>query len=117
MCTDIGIIENGQMVLRGSLVDILAMVNASNPLEIQVYQDLPEAIAFLRKNPLVNHMSIDGNRIMVGFGGGQMEEAYLLRQMVEAGILVGSFGRRQGGLESVFLQITGKEEERMVAQG
>ena len=117
MCTDIGIIEHGQMVLRGSLVDILAMVNASNPLEIQVYQDMPEAVAFLRKNPLVNHMSIDGNRIMVGFGGGQMEEAYLLRQMVEAGILVGSFGRRQGGLESVFLQITGKEEERMVAQG
>lgn len=117
MCTDIGIIEGGKMVLRGSLVDILAMVNASNPLEMQIYQNLPEAVAFLRKNPLINNVTIDGNRVVAGFSGGQMEEAYLLRQLIEAGVLVGSFGRRQGGLESVFLQITGKKEERVVAQG
>lgn len=117
MCTDIGIIESGKMILRGSLVDILAMVNASNPLEMQIYQKLPEAVAFLRKNPLINNVTIDGNRVVAGFSGGQMEEAYLLREMVEAGILVGSFGRRQGGLESVFLQLTDTKGERMVAQG
>ncbi len=117
MCTDIGIIEAGQMVLRGSLVDILAMVNASNPLEMQIYQNLPDAVAFLRNNPLINNVVIDGNRIVAGFAGGQMEEAFLLRQLVEAGVLVGSFGRRQGGLESVFLQITGNKEEKVVAQG
>ena len=117
MCTDIGIIEHGQMVLRGSLFDILAMVNASNPLEIQVYQNLPEAVAFLRSHPLITHVTIDGNRISAGFTGGQMEEAHLLKQMVEAGILVGSFHRRQGGLESVFMQITGDRQERVVAQG
>ena len=117
MCTDIGIIEHGQMVLRGSLFDILAMVNSSNPLEIQVYQNLPEAVAFLRRHPLITHVTIDGNRISAGFSGGQMEEAHLLKQMIEAGILVGSFHRRQGGLESVFMQITGDRQERVVAQG
>ena len=117
MCTDIGIIEHGQMVLRGSLFDILAMVNSSNPLEIQVYQKLPEAVAFLRRHSLITHVTIDGNRISAGFSGGQMEEAHLLKQMIEAGILVGSFHRRQGGLESVFMQITGDRQERVVAQG
>ncbi len=117
MCTDIGIIEEGKMVLRGSLVDILAMVNASNPLEMQVYQKLPEAVALLRKHPLIHNVAIDGNRVVAGFSGGQMEEAYLLQQLIEAGALIGSFGRRQGGLESVFLEITGKKEERVVAQG
>ena len=117
MCTDIGIIEHGQMVLRGSLLDILAMVNSSNPLEMQVYQRLPEAVAFLRGHPLITHVTIDGNRIVAGFSGGQMEEAHLLKQMIEAGILVGSFHRRQGGLESAFMQITGNREERVVAQG
>ena len=105
------------MVLRGSLVDILAMVNASNPLEMQVYQKLPEAVALLRKHPLIHNVAIDGNRVVAGFSGGQMEEAYLLQQLIEAGALIGSFGRRQGGLESVFLEITGKKEERVVAQG
>ena len=117
MCTDIGIIEHGQMVLRGSLFDILAMVNSSNPLKIQVYQNLPEAVAFLRRHSLITHVTIDGNRISAGFSGGQMEEAHLLKQMIEAGILVGSFHRRQGGLESVFMQITGDRQERVVAQG
>ena len=117
MCTDIGIIEHGQMVLRGSLFDILAMVNSSNPLEIQVYQNLPEAVAFLRRHSLITHVTIDGNRISAGFSGGQMEEAHLLKQMIEAGILVGSFHRRQGGLESVFMQITGDRQVRVVAQG
>ncbi len=55
--------------------------------------------------------------MVAGFSGGQMEEAYLLQQLIEAGALIGSFGRRQGGLESVFLEITGKKEERVVAQG
>lgn len=117
MCTDIGIIEEGKMVLRGSLVDILAMVNASNPLELVAYQRLPEAVALLRGHPLINNVTIDGNRVVAGFSGGQMEEAFLLKQLVEAGVLVGSFGRRQGGLESVFLQITGHTQERVVAQG
>ena len=117
MCTDIGIIQDGQIVLRGSLVDILARVNSSNPLEIRVYQNVSEAVAFLRRHPQVTHVAIDGDRIAVGFAGGQMEEARLLRQMIEHGILVGSFHRRQGGLESVFMQITGGREERVVAQG
>ena len=117
MCTDIGIIQDGQIVLRGSLVDILSMVNSSNPLEIQVYQNVSEAVDFLRRHPMVTHVTIDGNRIAAGFTGGQMEEARLLRQMIEYGILVGSFHRRQGGLESVFMQITGDRKERVVAQG
>ncbi len=118
MCTDIGIIEEGAMVLRGSLVDILAMVNTSNPLEMRIYKNLPEAVALLRRHPLVHNVTIDGNQVVAGFSGGQMDEARLLGQLVtEAGALVGSFGRRQGGLESVFMQITGSKEEKVVAQG
>ena len=118
MCTDIGIIEEGAMVLRGSLVDILAMVNTSNPLEMRIYKNLPEAVALLRRHPLVHNVTIDGNQVVAGFSGGQMDEARLLGQLVtEAGALVGSFGRRQGGLEAVFMQITGSKEEKVVAQG
>ena len=118
MCTDIGIIENGAMVLRGSLVDILARVNTSNPLEMRIYKNLSAAVALLRSHPLVHNITIDGSRVVAGFSGGQMDEARLLSQLVtEAGALVGSFGRQQGGLESVFMEITGDKAERVVARG
>ena len=104
--------------LRGSLVDILGMVNTSNPLEMRIYKNLPEAVALLRRHPLINNVTIDGNQLVAGFSGGPMDEARLLGQLItEAGALVGSFGRRQGGLESVFMRITGSKEEKVVAQG
>ena len=36
MCTDIGIIDQGMMILEGNIQDILSRVNASNPLVISV---------------------------------------------------------------------------------
>ena len=38
----------------------------------------------------------------------------LLQQLIDAGLLVSSFTREQGSLESLFMQITGREEERTV---
>jgi len=38
----------------------------------------------------------------------------LLQQLVDSGLLVSGFTREQGSLESLFMQITGKDEERTV---
>lgn len=38
LCTDIGILDQGRLVLEGNIQDILTRVNASNPLVISVYK-------------------------------------------------------------------------------
>ena len=38
------------------------------------------------------------------------EEAVLLKQLIEAGVMIGGFVRERGNLESVFLQIINHEE-------
>lgn len=39
LCTDIGILDQGRLVLEGNIQDILTRVNASNPLVISVYSN------------------------------------------------------------------------------
>lgn len=113
VCTDIGIVEQGKMVVEGSIDDILNQINVRSPLLITVCRNKEQALNLLRAHPYVETIAIRQNDIMVGFTGEQEDEAMLLKQLIEAGVLVGGFVRERGNLESVFLQII-NHEERMV---
>ena len=45
------------------------------------------------------------------FSGNREEEARLLKTLIDNGVLVQSFSREQGSLESLFLKITEHSEE------
>ena len=114
MCTDIGIIDQGRMVLEGNITAILSRVNASNPLVISVYSNMEQAMAVLRRHPCVQTISMREKDICVRFAGDGADEAMLLQQLIDAGVLVNGFVREKGSLESVFMQLTDHEEERVV---
>ena len=110
ICTDIGIIEQGRMVLGGSMKEILERVDHSNPLLITVYRNADRAMCILRSHSCVRTISIKDNCFAVGFTGDTQDEALLLQQLVDAEVLVNGFSRQQGNLESLFMQITEHEE-------
>lgn len=114
MCTDIGIIDAGRIILSGSMEEILRKVNDSNPLLIRICSDRDKAVSLLRENPAVSTISIRDEDIVVNFKGDREAEARLLKQLVENGIPVSGFIREQGDLESIFMQITNHEKERLV---
>ena len=111
MCTGIGIINKGKMVLQGDIEEILLSIDSSNPILITVYKNLQEAVELLQRHPLVSRVSIDGNVISVLFSGNKEEEAGLLNQLIGAGVMLTSFGREHGSLESVFFAMTEAEKE------
>lgn len=111
MCTGIGIINKGRMVLQGDIEEILLSIDSSNPILITVYKNLQEAVELLQRHPLVSRVSIDGNVISVLFSGNKEEEAGLLNQLIGAGVMLTSFGREHGSLESVFFAMTEAEKE------
>ncbi|MEY8395250.1 ABC transporter ATP-binding protein [Lachnospiraceae bacterium 45-P1] len=117
MCTDIGIIDAGKIVLSGNMTEILQKVNDSNPMLIKVCGNQEEAIRLLRENICVTTISIREESIAVRFCGDKKAEAELLRSLVSAGIPVNGFIREQGDLESIFMQITNHEMERVVLNG
>ena len=114
MCTDIGIIDAGKIVLSGNMGDILKQVNDSNPIRVQVVENVREAVQFLRAEPEVRTITVEGNDLVVGFHGGKDAEAMLLAKLVARNIGICGFWREQGDLESIFMQITDHDMEKVV---
>ena len=79
MCTDIGIIDQGRMILEGNIQDILSRVNASNPLVISVYSNKEKALSILKSHPCVRTISMREKDICVRFTGDAQDEALLLQ--------------------------------------
>ena len=115
LCTDVGIIDQGRMALTGSIRDILSQVNSSNPIVITLFGGGTDvALSILKSHPSVHTITVKGREIVVRFSGDEQEEAVLLQRLVDAGLLVSGFTREQGSLESLFMQITDRDEERTV---
>lgn len=112
MCSSIGIIQKGEMILQGSIGEIVSSVNTMNPLMIHVLERQEEAVLFLRAHPLVKTLAIAGNEFQIIFEGDAKEEAYLLQEMVEKKLPVISFGRKKDNLESIYMKITKEGEEK-----
>lgn len=114
LCSHIGVIEQGKMLLEGSISEIVSRINVSNPVIITVVGETEIALKLLKEHRLVQTITVKGNQLMITFAGTHKEEAGLLRQLVEAGVPVRGFVREKGGLEAVFMQITEHQEEKVV---
>lgn len=114
LCTDIGIIEQGKMVLGGNIKEILARVYTSNPLLISLFDAKDKAMKILKSHPDVRSLSIKGDEIRVNFQGDKEDEVMLLQQLIGAQIPVYGFFRESGSLESLFMQITNHEKSKVV---
>lgn len=106
MCTNIGIIDQGKMIITGTVEHIFQKMESANPLVIKIAKNQKRAIDLLKKNPYVDNIAIQDNNISITFTGNEQEEAKLLAGFIEEGVRVSSFTREAGNLESLFLQIT-----------
>lgn len=111
MCSNIGIIQKGELILQGSIEEIVSKVNISNPLVLRVWDNPEKTVEFLHKHPLVKSLAIDGKEFQLTFSGDGEAEADLLEELIAAGIRVISFGRKRDNLESLFMRITKESGE------
>ena len=109
MCSNVGIINQGKMILQGDMDEIMCSIDSANPILITIYSELEKALQLLKRHPLVDRISIDRNRISILFSGSKEEEALLMREMIEQGILISSFTREHNSLESVFFHLVDSE--------
>lgn len=102
----IGILQEGRIVVQGSLENISEQVNRSNPLELVVAEKGGKAVKVLKDEETVTRISIDGHKILAGFQGTQEDQVRILRRLMDQGVPVVSFQRRKSDLESVFWKMT-----------
>ena len=114
ICTDIGILDKGTVKATGEVQPILERIGNSNPLRISVLTGTQTAMGIFRRHPCVRSVTLSDRTFSLEFEGGAEDEAALLMQLIDADIPVNGFMREPGTLESFFLQMTGKTEERLI---
>lgn len=115
MCTSIGIMEHGQLIVSGKVDEIMQKSTGVQPIRIKAeapdYEDEEEArdyiVKILKEYPEVTKVNFTEEEILVSFNGDEKEAALMLKTLFDRNILVSQFYREKEDLESLFLEITG----------
>lgn len=106
MCTNLGIIESGKLVIEGPMKEIMAKQKAENPLVIKIMSGHDVAIKLLKEMPEVTNIASKEGSISFHFYGEESKEAELLTRLIANGVSISSYKREEGNLEEIFLRLT-----------
>jgi ABC-2 type transport system ATP-binding protein len=109
MCTHIGIVNDGRLVVSGKVDEVLRQAGA-RIMEVRVTGEVSEqALAAARMVPGVADVQADGAVLKVAVDGDEQAVAALLGALVREGVPVVHFAEVASKLEDVFMSITGGE--------
>jgi ABC-type multidrug transport system ATPase subunit len=119
MCTDIAILQSGQLVIAGSVEQVTHQLGGGRQLEIRILrpEDVAATIALLEADPSISAVRHDldksGVLIQAACTGDDHAMHQILSTLINNQIPVVSFSPRSGGgrLEEVFLNITERGDE------
>lgn len=106
MCTSIGIINRGRLIMQGDMQTLLRRQQEDNPFVLQCLKFPEEAVRLLKSDPHVKNIASCGTSISFPYDGAEEEIAALLSALVRAGAEITSFHREEGSLEKMFLEMT-----------
>lgn len=110
ICTHIGIIEQGKMIVAGTVEDVTKSKGMERSILIHFVEGQEIGVEELKRHSRVKKLAIGEGRVSILFTGDEMEEARLLRSLIEAGSYVSSFVKEESDLESLFRRFTQEEE-------
>ncbi len=110
MCSTVGIIDRGHMVLKGTIDEIQRAAAVSSPVLVTIGEEqVDDTFELLKTLPEVKGVTAQGNRLRITYDGTKEDEKELLKVLVNNDIVVYSFSRQEGSLESLFMQIVSKQ--------
>ena len=112
MCTSIGVIDNGKLVISGTVSEIMQQIYSKKLIKIKVNDKLEEAVMILKEFPFIDKITTGENLIQAGFDGGDEDMSRVLSTLVSRSIPVATFAQLDGNLEDIFMKVTKGGEER-----
>lgn len=106
MCDTIGIMKRGELIMHGTVDEIQLQAMNSRPLNIKVLGDKDKAVRILNEYPDIKKVSLREDCIVADYVGDDKATAYLLKRLIDQDILVESFFKEHGNLETLFLELT-----------
>jgi len=115
MCTSIGVIDRGRMVVSGGLEEIRRRSGLAGRLIVRIAGTGEPAHAAIERILRGAEVVLDPRRDTAGvwtaaFTGGDNEAAALLAALAGAGVPVAEFQVRKEGIEDIFLRVSGRAE-------
>ena len=108
--------EHGRLVTSGKVDEIIDASQGNQPIHMKVvYAETEEPLdqyvaTVLKEQPFVEKVSFTDDEVLIHFRGDDLEAARLLNKLFDHHIMVSHYYREKENLESLFLEITGGEE-------
>lgn len=113
MCTTIGIMQRGKLIMHGTVDEIQMRAMHARPLNIRVLDNRESAVRILKEDPNTKGVSEREDILVADYVGNEVDTARLLRRLMENDILVESFYKEKGNLESLFLELTSENSKEV----
>ncbi|OPX44486.1 putative ABC transporter ATP-binding protein YbhF [Ruminiclostridium hungatei] len=113
LCTAIGIIEKGRIVMSGTVEEITRKVYHAQTIRIRVIDKLDEAVRILQEYPDLDGVNrVSENEVEASFKGDEHFMNALLVRLIQQNIPVTAFNQLDGNLEDIFMKVTATGEEK-----
>lgn len=106
LCTHIGIMEMGKLVISGTNEEIVHHTRAGRTLQVRVIDRAEDAGLILQDELGLAEIAFIDNNVALPFSGNDEDLNRILTRMVESGIPVASFAEGRNNLEDIFMQVT-----------
>ena len=111
MCSEIGIIDNGQLVTQGTVNEIMNKIHKNRIVRVKTSSAKDTLIRLLKEQTKVGEITENADNIEFVFNGNDNDLTSILRNIIMTGIPVFSFGEAEGNLEEIFMTVTGGDEK------
>lgn len=106
ICTSIGIINKGEIVISGDVDEVTNKVYNNTTVEIEVMNHPDKAEIILKEFDFVEHIKPMGKKIEATISGDKDEIRKLLKSLVMKDVPVITFNKKTQNLEDIFLEVT-----------
>lgn len=109
LCTSIGIIERGKMVVSGTVEEIMQKTSHNKVIRIKVLGELEGAVKLLKEQPSIGAVNVHNDYLEADFNGTDEVMAEILRSAIKNEIPIVSYTEVEKNLESAFMHLIGGE--------
>ncbi len=106
VCNKVGIIEKGELLVNGSVTDLMKQVRSAILLNICVAKDSEKAASLIEQHSEVDEVNMRGNVIVVRLQPEVLDYSFLPSLLIEAGYKLTLFREEELNLETAFMELT-----------
>ncbi|WP_437202631.1 ABC transporter ATP-binding protein [Planctomicrobium sp. SH664] len=106
VCTRVGIIEKGVMLVDGYVDEVMRKAREAIMLEIKVMERTEQAAKLLEQHGDVGKINVEGDTIFLTLKPGKDDYSFLPSLLIEQGFKLKQFREEEVNLETAFMELT-----------